>query len=331
MNTNIDPELKNEVEEALSQEFEYEPVDEGLNTIYFLSSDEENLVLKVHTNPKNDVEWFKAESLIYQRIKEEIDIPSPKIVYQDFSEDKYENCFYIMERLEGQNPGNIRKDIDQDQLEKYIYQYGKMLGKVHQISLPGQYGLLVRDEEELVSEYGAEQWNWALEGSMSSWVEMIEEQWSEHPSLEYSSSKAKKLIPDKPKSVLVHSDNRLDNILVKDGSISGFLDWSHPWVGDSLYDLARAEYLLIDYDLSFKNNSQKERLREKLFKGYREEADLNDDWMTSSLRQTYRYATVLWSAAGFGNWGQHLEEDKRREIKRIIETGLENEKLPELN
>jgi len=322
--SSITSKLREEVESVLDKTFEVEELEKGLNTIYLLSSEDEKFILKVHTNPKNKAQWFRAEPEIYERISQELNIPSPNILYKDLSCESYQNMFYVMEAMEGENPEKIKKELSQENLEQILYWYGEILGKIHEISLSDGYGILGREDCGIVAD--SEQWNWCLEGAMSAWKSDAEDGWEEPPEIEYDEEKVKEILPDKPEPALVHSDNRLDNILIQGNQITAFLDWSHSWSAHRYYDLARAEYLLIDHDLSYKTPKSKQKLREKLFDGYRQNQEIREDWMKSDIRKTYRYANTLWLAAGFGNWGAKLSEKEREETREDILKRMDAEK-----
>jgi len=324
----VDETLRNEVEDNLEGSYEWEEVEDGLNTIYLLKSEEESYIIKTHTNENNEAGWFRAESRIYEIIQEETEnIPSPEIIYRDFSGKEYENSFYIMEALSGRNPNDVKEDCSDEQLKQILNQYGRMLGEIHRIEPEGvdDYGMLSAEDGELHTSDGAERWSWSLKGKMDAWKDMVEEEWEEPPEIDVpSQEEVDERVPEEPEPVLNHSDNRLDNLLVEDGEITGFIDWSHPGAGHSEYDLARAEYLLIDWDLTSKDEQLKEELREELYDGYRDTNSVSEDFF-EERRQLYRQATTHWLAAGFSNWGSQLDEEEHEKVRESILSRLEKE------
>lgn len=260
--------LRERVESEIGDEYEWEPIEEGLNTIYRLESEDDRYILKVHTNEKNEVGWFRAEPEIYELVSDNTDVPSPEIIYKDFSEEDYENSFYVMENLPGENPEKIKHDLTDEELDNLMYQYGEILGKIHDVSTSfHKYGLISAEDGELQTTEDAEKWTWSLQGTIDAWADRVEEKWDEPVEIETPEEEIRQRIPEEPEPVLIHSDNRLYNLLVEEGEITGFIDWSHPRTGHSEYDLARAEYLLIDWDLHFKDDETKESLRESLYEG----------------------------------------------------------------
>ena len=323
----IPSELKEEVEAELGESFEWKKLDKGLNDIYKLSSYDSVYILKVHTNPKNKIPWFKAEPRIYDKISEETDIPSPKVIYKDLSCEDYQDMFYIMESMEGENLQNIREELNQEELGEILHQFGIMLGKTHELQITDHYGIIGFEDGVFGSPDSAEQWNWAMEGSMSAWKEITTDEWEEPTEIEFDPEKVNEKLPRKPKSVLLHSDNRLDNLLVDESTITGFLDWSHPWSGHKVYDLIKTEYLLIERDLGeWDKELDTEKLKEKFYSGYKREAGDQREDLNEEIKQIYRYAITLELSAGFANWGSKLDDKEHEEMREdIIESIKEEE------
>lgn len=319
----MNEEIGGKVESVLGESFESERVEHGLNSIYRISSGERKFILKVHTNEKLDGENFRAEPLIYDRIEEETEIPSPSVIHEELDEEK--DSFYIMEFIEGENPGTKKKELDLETLENLIFEYGRVLGEIHRELDFESFGELEGGEEELKIEREFDNWSDSLEDIFKVYRNIIEDEWSEPPPLETPNTSID-IIPNNPDPSLIHVDNRLDNLLIEGKQIEGFIDWSFTRTGHGEYDLVRAEYLLIDYDLRFLSEDKKDILRTALFEGYSEEVDLETDSKFEDRREIYRYATIFWLAAGFQNWGSELEEDMYQEMRQLIVDSLKKEK-----
>ncbi|EHK02130.1 tRNA CCA-pyrophosphorylase, partial [Candidatus Haloredivivus sp. G17] len=127
------------------------------------------------------------------------------------------------------------------------------------------------------------------------------------------------LLPESPQAVLLHLDNRLDNLLIDDNQVTAFLDWSHPEAGHHEYDIVRAEYLLIDYDLGFLDEERKKDLREALYEAYEGEMKIEKEDF-EKRKNLYRKITVIWIMTGFPNWGAEFEPDKKKSFrKKLVE------------
>jgi aminoglycoside phosphotransferase (APT) family kinase protein len=327
----LNPDLRKQIESETGEEFEYKKLEQGLNTIYQLSARTQDYILKIHTNPENKIQWFKAEPRIYEKIYHELDIPSPKVIYKDLDPESFENAFYLMQKLEGKNPKQISDNLNTQDITAIVEQYGKILGKIHKLKISEEYGIIGYEDGEYGPPDSAKQWNWALEGSMSAWKDKIEEKWENPPKIKFKSEKVKHKVPSKPEPVLTHSDNRLDNLLIKNNKITGFLDWSHPWSAHRVYDLVKTEYYLIEQDIgNLEKETDKEKLKQVLYQAYREETCFQKSEQFQQIRKIYRYATALEKAAGFTNWGPKLDEQEHEEMRQKIVESLKREKPKEL-
>lgn len=328
-----DQKLEKQVEKILDEDLEWKEIQEGINDIYLISSEKNEFVLKVHTNKhqssvsykKDQKARFRAESKIYKLVSDSTGIASPEIIYEDFTEDKYEHGFYIMEKIDGENLEDYVDNLTDEKLETVIYQYGKILGQIHGEIEFDNYGLILCKDQQLGLLDGKKSWSESFEDMLQNLEELIEDRWNKKPNLYLSEIERKtNIIPENPSSALLHSDNRLENVLVENGEIEGFLDWSFCRAGHDKYDLVRAEYLLIDYDLEHLDKDTRERLREQLLKGYKETNSLEGDYF-DELRQLYRYITVLWIIAGFPNWSSHWEKERKDKFAENLKKRLKKE------
>jgi aminoglycoside phosphotransferase (APT) family kinase protein len=300
-----------------------EELDEGLNSIFLLEASE-RYILKVHTNPRNDIEWFRAEPLIYSRL-EGVDIPSPEIVYSELDEELHENAFFIMEEMRGVNPAGFKEEIDFQVLDKMMNNFGRFLGEIHENVEMKDYGMLGGFDGEIRSIKSIDKWTSAVKGAMRELDDLIAEGWEEDLELEFPSEKEiNELLPERPNSVLLHLDNRLDNLLVDGDEVTAFLDWSHPEAGHYEYDLVRAEYLLVDMDLDFLPYEKREKLRNSIYEGYKQVRPLEDQGF-EERRKIYRKITLMWVLAGFPNWKSKLSEKERKQKKKYLMEKAERE------
>lgn len=324
----ITPEIKKQIQAELGNKISYTKLDSGLNTIYNVKTPNKEYILKIHTNPQNKIEWFRAEPKIYKLIKENTDIPSPKIIHTNTSNTETENIYYLMQKIEGKNAEEVKHQITQKQLSSILFQTGKILGKIHKKFELNEYGILGYQENELKPVEGSKKWNYTIEGTITSWKEQIKEEWEKPPEITHKKTKIIENLPEHPKPVLTHSDNRYDNLIIKSGKINGFIDWSHSWSSHKLYDLARAEYLMTNWALrTTDKNHNTENLQNQLRKGYKQNNSIPENWQNSNTRKIYRHATTIWLAAGFTNWGEKFPEDKHEKYRKSILRRLEKEKI----
>lgn len=331
----MEEDIRDEVEKVLGEDLRFRELEEGLNTIYLVKKDTEDYILKLHTNKdegfsegyKDDQKArFRAEARIYKAVNSNTDVPSPDIIHTDFSEEEVDHQFYIMERMEGRNLEAVKNELEAGQLSELMYSYGQLLGEIHDnVELDG-YGLVIEERGGFGYLEEGENWPSAFEKFLDNMKDIIDSRWEEPPEIELESvEKHIEELPEDPKPVLIHSDNRLENVLVEDGDITGFLDWSFTRSGHALYDLARAEYLLIDYDLELAEFSEEtlEDARESLLEGYSENYGREN---YGEYRDLYRYVTVLWIIAGFPNWSSDWDKERRESFRQELLDRLEKEK-----
>ncbi|MFO7793617.1 MAG: aminoglycoside phosphotransferase family protein [Candidatus Nanohaloarchaea archaeon] len=310
--------LQSEIEEVLGKEFDWREIEKGLNTIYEISSDLERLILKVHTNEKMEIERFNAEPEIYELIDQHTEVPSPEIIYSDFSEDELP-AFYIMEKIEGENAAEVIEVLPAEKAEKLFYQYGKYLGELHESTSFEEHGLIFKNGK-LGTEKGFNYWEDSFRDLIKENIEFVKCAWDRPPEFSIEIKNLVKYLPN-AEPVILHHDNRLENLILQDDKIEGFLDWSFTRAGHSEYDLVLAEYLLIDWDLSFRKIGNTEDLRKKLFQGYAEITGFNRDDDFEIRRRIYRYSIVIWLMAGLPNWGPENPE-RYRELEKDLESRL---------
>jgi aminoglycoside phosphotransferase (APT) family kinase protein len=163
--------------------------------------------------------WLKREAIVLEALKN-TSLPVPRLF--TFIEGCNES-WTLTEFMEGQTLRNyLLHEGSEEKRHKVIFQFGKILKKIHSTTCP----------VELVGE--------------GLWLEfMIEtaEYNFQHYETDGSVELLKRLKDEKPtatQQTLIHGDFTIDNVLVKDGRISGVIDWSGGAFGDPRYDAALA-------------------------------------------------------------------------------------------
>ncbi|MFB6099903.1 MAG: phosphotransferase family protein [Candidatus Nanohalobium sp.] len=324
----MDEALREHLESRLG-DFDWVEVEQGVNDVYILSLDDRDLVLKVQSDLAVD-RSTEAEPEIYRIIADEADVPSPEIVYTDFSREQAGDAFYVMEMMHGEKAEEAWPEMSMRDRKEVVCQYGEILGKIHDLRSFTQHGPLRLKQGKLQVRDGKNSWTKALASWFKDWKDNLED-WRNPPEVEVpEETELKGLVPEDPEPVLIHEDNRLDNLVLQGSEISGFLDWSSPISGPRKYDLARAGYLLIDGDTTYAGkeiltDKQKDKLREELVKGYRNTNSIDSSWMDSEERQIYRYAAILNIAADFEEWSNQMEEKDRQKVRKELIDRLKQE------
>lgn len=327
----ISDNLRQEIESELDQIFEWREVEAGVNDVYVLSAEGRKLVLKVQTDSGNEIEEsVRAEPEIYRIISEETDIPSPGIIYESFTQEG--KMFYVMEKMPGINPVEKWDEIPQSNREKLMFDYGRFLGHIHKLRTFEKSGRIEAQREDISVSEGCK-WPEKFRQKMEDWRSKINNS-NELPEVPEFTEELFHEIPE-AQPVLIHEDNRLDNLLVQGSAITAFLDWSGAISGSRKYDLARAEYYLIDGDATFAGKEilteeQKNLLRDALLAGYRKSNELGSGWIQSDERRIYRYAAILDIASGFNEWGKHFDKKLYQETRRELTGKIKAEQPKEL-
>lgn len=320
----IDSKIKQKIKDEIGVDFGVsQEIEGGINTIYELKTEEDTLILKVHTNENSDVEWFRAEPQIYNIISNKSSIPSPRVVCYDFSEGH--DPFYLMEKMEGFNGDSLKEKFGLSDWKPVFRELGEMVAEVHNSYSFEEYGNLEGHDEEIVVSDSAEKWTWSFYGTLEELKRLIEERWENPPEIEIpTQEEVDEILPENPESVILHTDNRLENVLIKDGQVSGFLDWSYTRSGHDEYNFVKAEYLLCEWDFHGKSDDWKSELRSSFRDGYTRRRELELDGF-EERRRLYRFTTVIWIAAGFPNWGEGLDENSYEEMRERILGIIEEE------
>ncbi|MFB7142246.1 aminoglycoside phosphotransferase family protein [Gottfriedia sp. NPDC056225] len=162
----------------------------------------------------------KEVQVLNQLSHTELSIPK---VYK-YIEDKNENYLWtIMEYIGGETLRSYLS-IENTQIKRYeaIYNFGKTLSKIHSTICPNSLinNKLWLDDQLIQAEYNLK--NYKVDGTFKL---------------------LNRLKENKPRTVnqtLIHGDFTIDNVLVKNGEITGIIDWGGGAYGDPRYDVSLA-------------------------------------------------------------------------------------------
>lgn len=160
----------------------------------------------------------KEVLILNELSKTDLSIPN---VYH-YTEDNHSN-WTLMEYIEGVTLRSfLSNENKQETRHEAIYNFGKTLSKIHSTICPSELknNSTWLDDMLIQAEYNLKHFN--VDGSL----ELLN-----------------KLKVNKPKffdQTLIHGDFTIDNVLVKDGEITGVIDWSSGTYGDPRYDVSLA-------------------------------------------------------------------------------------------
>ncbi|SET68170.1 Phosphotransferase enzyme family protein [Oceanobacillus limi] len=195
-------------------------------------------------------QWLEKEAEVLQLLSGTA-LPVPKI-HQHIVDEKNDQSWIVMNYIEGISLGEAlqQSHTENDRLD-LIYQYGKILKKLHETPCP----------IELIKQ--------------KSWLEDMLEQSQfnlDHYEVDGNQRLLDELRETKPKDYpqsFIHGDFTIDNVLVRDGKVVGIIDWSGGAYGDPRYDAALA---IRPKPKAFENEEDKN----VFFQGYGER--IIDEW-----------------------------------------------------
>jgi aminoglycoside phosphotransferase (APT) family kinase protein len=165
--------------------------------------------------------WLSKEASVLNALKNS-SLLIPKVF--KFIEQKEESQSWIlMEFLEGETVRYaLLNEQDKEKRQEIIYQFGKVLFRIHSTPCPTELYTSSTWIEEMLNKAEYNLNHYGVDGTR----ELLE------------SIKTNK--PKPVKQTLIHGDFTIDNVLVKNGKITGIIDWSGGAFGDPRYDASLA-------------------------------------------------------------------------------------------
>ena len=286
------------------EEFSYERPTAGHQGEVFLvtlhyQGEEYEVVVKFH--PGSD-ETFALEPKLHEFVADRIDIPVPRILVFKEDPDFDVAPYFVTERVHGDNLAESLAQLDEDLRERVIEQAGSILGSMHaEIGFEG-FGRLGLEDGRLVVEEFSWDWQQFFHGMVDGYIdrlagtpfEDLQRRSREHV------ENAIGVIESEGVPRLVHDDFRPANMLFDPAAekpITAVLDWQLALAADPEYHLARTDFLFIDP--AFEDRATRERLRDRLYAGYREFREFDPGDGYERRRAVYHFATLLWRMGGF--------------------------------
>ena len=285
-------------------EFSYERPTAGHQGEVFLVTlsyrgEEYEVVVKFQPGDEED---FALEPKLHEYVADRIDIPVPRILVFKDDPDMDVAPYFVTERVQGDNLAESLAQLDEDLRERVIKQAGRILGNMHaEIGFEG-FGRLGLDDDRLV----VEDFSWDWQQFFGDMVEGYIDRLAETPFADLQEAAREHVdgsigvIESDGVPRLVHDDFRPANMLFDPGSdepITSVLDWQFALAADPEYHIARTDFLFIDP--AFEDAQTRERLRDRLYAGYRTFRKFDPDEGYERRRAVYHFATLLWRMGGF--------------------------------
>jgi aminoglycoside phosphotransferase (APT) family kinase protein len=286
-------------------DFSYERPTAGHQGEVFLvtlvyGGEEYEVVVKFH--PGGDEEDFALEPKLHEYVADRVDIPVPRILVFNKHPDMDVPPYFVTERVHGENLAESLAQLDEDLRERVIEQAGRILGKMHaEIGFEG-FGRLGLEEDRLVVEDFSWDWQQFFHDMVEGYIDRL----ADSPFADLRETARQHVdgtigvIESDGVPRLVHDDFRPANMLFdpqSDEPITSVLDWQFALAADPEYHLARTDFLFIDP--AFENVETRERLRDRLYSGYRKSREFDPDEGYERRRAVYHFATLLWRMGGF--------------------------------
>ena len=206
------------------------------NAVYLISDNNEKVVLKISSIDERkmltvdrNILWWEAKML---KLLEDLEIPSPMLLSFDDSLEICDFPYVFMSYIDGENFLNIKNSLSNEQLKLLEYELGKISLKISSIKsekffLPCQPNLSFSNNFEFIYNLFI-----LLVGDATVKQMMVNN---------ISFDEILNLVENRKKSLnnisnicLTHTDLWDGNILIKNGKISGILDFSDLYFCDEL-------------------------------------------------------------------------------------------------
>lgn len=236
-----------------------------------------------------------VEPLVVRLVTQTTTLPCPECLASGrLRGDDIPTHWALYEFREGSVPTPF-DELDEQRQRRLVRQTGEMLGELHATHQFDRTGGLGRTGDRLTIQTPAGLYV----------PERGREIARHHPACD----------PDDWQPVLSHGDLFPGNVLIKDETVTAFLDWGNAHVTTAGYALARAEMRFVDW-FRF-GTSRGTTLQDELCRGYTEYRPIPPDY--ESLGAAYK---LLWLGQSVDRVGRHLTNSRGRAQMRRHVTGL---------
>ncbi|MEH7384671.1 aminoglycoside phosphotransferase family protein [Bacillus sp. JJ1521] len=188
--------------------------------------------------------WLKRETFVVSQLTTNTTLSIPKVVSSFENE---EQTWALFEFVEGETLATaLSNEKNEQKRHELIYNYGKILSQIHSTSCPNKLVSEVPWLEKMLMDAEVNLKNHEVDGT----EELL--------------TQLKTNKPKEFKQTLIHGDFTIDNVMVKDGLITGVIDWGGSALGDPRYDVSLA---IRPETFVFNNETDKQ----VFFDGYREQ------------------------------------------------------------
>ena len=183
-------------------------------------------------NTSNEVNLMQAEVKAMRLVKEKCSFHVADVQYYDDSRTVCDGWYFFMEKLEGVNFFFVRQDMPEDEIARIDTELGKIaqeLATVHHAS----FGFLGEEKRyDTLYEFVKQMLNNLLSDAKKKEIDILYD----------AQTFLERLEKDRPAfdavrhATLVHWDMWEGNVFVKDGQVSGIIDWERAMWGEPFMD-----------------------------------------------------------------------------------------------
>jgi aminoglycoside phosphotransferase (APT) family kinase protein len=176
---------------------------------------------------------FYGEKLAYEHLRTR-GIPAPEVIALDVSRTLAAQDYLIMSKIEGRPMIDDWNGLSPAQRQQIGQEAGRYLAMMHEIRFNGYGKLLLADEERFPDWYA-----YVMDYLSRYGQEVVEKRLlspGQYERLLHVFEQQRLLLEDVNPGRLVHWDYHFENILQRDGHITGIIDFEWSLSGDPMYD-----------------------------------------------------------------------------------------------
>ena len=245
---------------------------------------------------------FAVEPKLHEYVADRTSVPIPRILV--FKEEPAADVapYFVTERVRGDNLADQFGDMTDSHWDNVIEQVGRIIGEIHAEVAFEAFGRLMLHDGRIMIRNWRGDWREYFGDLSLSHVEYLDRTPFDgvQSRAEDAIEDALPVVPTDGVPRLVHDDLQPTNLLCQlgeDDPITAVLDWQDTLAAHPHYQLAQAEFLYIDS--AFEDPEVRDRLRGKLFEGYRSFREFERDETYERSKPVYQLSTLLWRMTGF--------------------------------
>lgn len=183
-------------------------------------------------NTSNEVHLMQAEVRAMELVAEKTDIRIPRVLYYDTSKSICDGNYFFMEKLKGDNYIFVKDSMTQDQIDEISTEVGCIEKKLTQITNP-QFGFLGDESRyDELYDFVKKMLTNLIHDAKARKIDIV----YDGDTLLAELERNREAFSEIKEATLVHWDLWEGNVFIKDGDVSGIIDWERAMWGEALMD-----------------------------------------------------------------------------------------------